>query len=67
MKDDLLNEFLLISKEALTCLSCGRRDEDLIYRLRDTIRKAEGKFGRDEALLHLSSDELHRIGVRQHP
>lgn len=67
VKDDLLDEFLLISKEALTCLSSGRRDEDLIYRLRDTIRKAEGNLGRDELLLHRSSDELHRVGVRQHP
>lgn len=67
MDEEVQRELIQVSKEALTCLSCGRRDEDLIYRLRDTIRKVEGNLGRDEALLHRSSDELHRVGVRQHP
>lgn len=60
MDDEVQKELIRVSKEALTCLSCGRRDEDLIYRLRDTIRKAEGKFGTDAQRLHLGSDDLHR-------
>jgi len=45
MDEDVQKELIKAAKEALTCLSAGRRDEDLIYRLRDIIRKAEGKLG----------------------
>lgn len=60
MDEEIQNELIKASKEALTCLSCGRRDEDLIYRLRDIIRKAEGKFGTDAQRVHLESDDVHR-------
>lgn len=60
MDDEVQTELICVAKEALTCLSCGRRDEDLIYRLRDVIRKAEGKFGTDALNLHLHPDDLHR-------
>lgn len=45
MDEEVQRELIKAAKEALTCLSAGRRDEDLIYRLRDIIRKAEGKLG----------------------
>lgn len=60
MDEDAQKELIHVSKEALTCLSCGRRDEGLIYRLRDTIRKAEGKLGEDSKLLHRDADDVHR-------
>jgi hypothetical protein len=60
MDEDTQKELVRVSKEALTCLSCGRRDEDLIYRLRDIIRKAEGKFGTDTERLHRGPDDVHR-------
>lgn len=60
MDEDIYKELILASKEALACLSCGRRDEDLIYRLRDIIRKAEGRFGTDPQCVHRSPDDIHR-------
>jgi hypothetical protein len=45
MDEEIQRELIKAAKEALSCLSAGRRDEDLIYRLRDIIRKAESKFG----------------------
>jgi hypothetical protein len=60
MDEDVQKELILVSKEALTCLSTGRRDEDLLYRLRDTIRKAEGKFGTDSQRVHRGPDDVHR-------
>lgn len=60
MDEKVQRDLIQASKEALTCLSAGRRDEDLIYKLRDIIRKAEGKFGTDAQRVHLESDDLHR-------
>jgi hypothetical protein len=60
MEEDIQTELIKASKEALACLSCGRRDEDLIYRLRDIIRKAEGKFGTDPQRVHRGPDDVHR-------
>jgi len=60
MDEDTQKELIRASKEALTCLSCGRRDENLIYRLRDIIRKLEGKLGEDSELLHRDADDVHR-------
>ena len=45
MDEDVQRELIKAAKEALVCLSSGRRDEELIYKLRDIIRKAEGKLG----------------------
>jgi len=45
MDEETQKELLKAAKEALVCMSSGRRDEELLYRLRDIIRKAEGKYG----------------------
>lgn len=47
MEDDTQKELIRLAKLALTCISAARRDEELLYELRDIIRKAEGKLGKD--------------------
>ena len=59
MDGEVQKELIRAAKEALTCLSAGRRDEYVIYLLRVAIRKVEGKFGTDAQRVHLGSDDLH--------
>lgn len=47
MDEETQKELVRAAKLALVALSAGRRDEELIYQLRDIIRKAEGKDGCD--------------------
>ena len=47
MDEDTVKELIRLAKAALFCISAGRRDEDLLFKLRDIIRKLEGKFGDD--------------------
>lgn len=61
MDEKIQRDLIQASKEALTCLSAGRRDEDLIYRLRDIIRKAEGRYdGEASQCVHRGPDGVHR-------
>ena len=47
MDEDTQKELVRIAKLALVALSAGRREESLVYELRDIIRKAECKDGCD--------------------
>jgi hypothetical protein len=47
MDEETQKELLRLAKLALVAISGGRRDEELLYALRDIIHKAEGKDGRD--------------------
>lgn len=47
MDEETQKELIRLAKAALSCISAARRDEDLLYALRDIIRKAEGKNGTD--------------------
>lgn len=46
MDEETQKELVRLAKLALVAMSEGRRDESLIYALRDIIRKVEGKDGR---------------------
>ena len=41
MTEETQNELLALAKTALVFLSVNHKDRDLVFRLRDTIRKAE--------------------------
>lgn len=47
MDEETQKELLRIVKQALVVIAAGRRDEDLLYALRDVVRKVEGKGGED--------------------
>jgi len=45
MDEETQKELVRLVKQALVVISAGRRDEDLLYSLRDIVRKIEGKGG----------------------
>jgi hypothetical protein len=47
MDEDTQKELVRLVKQALVVLSTGRRDENLLFELRDIVRKVEGKGGED--------------------
>ena len=47
MEEETQKELLKLAKLAMVAISGGRRDEELLYALRDIIHKLEGKDGRD--------------------
>lgn len=49
MGEDTQRELLRLAKRAMTIVSVNMLDEDLVFELRDTIRKAEAemKEGKD--------------------
>jgi hypothetical protein len=63
MDDEVQKELVRIAKLALVCISSGKRDENVLYALRDIIRKAEGNDGESVQRLHQRPDDLHRDGV----
>lgn len=46
MDEETQKDLIRLAKEALSCISAGRRDDELLYKLRDIIRKVEGKDGK---------------------
>lgn len=56
MNQDTQLELIAIAKKALTCLSTGQRDENVLYALRDTIRKAESEVKNERTGLQESQD-----------
>lgn len=59
MDDEVQKELIRVAKLALICISSGQRDENVLYELRDIIRKTEGKDGESVQRLHHHPDELH--------
>ena len=45
MDEETQKELLRLVKQALVVIAAGRRDEELLYSLRDIVRKVEGKGG----------------------
>ena len=48
MEEDTQKELLALLKRALVVISAGRRDEELLYEIRDTVRKVEDEVGEDD-------------------
>jgi len=63
MDEEVQKELVRVAKLALVCISSGERDENILYELRDIIRKAEGKDGESVQRLYQRPDDLHRDGV----
>lgn len=59
MDEEVQKELVRIAKLALVCISSGKRDENILYALRDVIRKAEGKYGESVQRIHQRPDDLH--------
>jgi len=47
MDEENQKELVRLAKQALAVIAVGRRDEELLYSLRDVIRRIEGKDGTD--------------------
>jgi hypothetical protein len=45
MDEETQKELVRLAKQALTVIAVGRRDENLLYSLRDVIRRIEAENG----------------------
>jgi hypothetical protein len=48
MEEDTQKELVRLVKRALVVIAAGRRDEGLLYELRNIIRRAEGRGGESD-------------------